>query len=450
MLKRLSSSKLSLLALVLGVTLFTTAAFADLAIGSAYSDLKEALRLTDSFTNDPEEVSYTMTSSLCYSVNGAAVYNQESIQKLDFTQQRNEYCSSYLRDGVVSEHITIEDFGNSRYISKSSLQDRWLVIENYPYKPQSSFYMSSFITSSSAPYLATSSFRGSRPVVRFLPWWLSSSFDDPRSQDLERIVDALAGNLASLVHAETAAGSGKRYNATIIGPQLSPLLQALAGLVTRDTISGYELSSINIDQIQGEALQNSQGFISYASLQVIFSGKDQQGSWQSITGDFLFNLTNLGTTTVEIPDLHQGNADFTDADSYWGQSFIDVDVMRQPLLEEKNQGTYRSRYLTGDKDAWYVVMERYLTLVIDDDMIIGHYREIPKSEDAWDPLEFIFMVENNAYHQGIVITEMISGTPAPELNLFPNNPASIGFSLWFPDRTDRIDTSETAWIMVFD
>ena len=450
MLKRVSHTRLSLLALVLGVVLFTTAAFADLATGSAYSDLKDALRLTNSFIGDPEDTGYTIISSLSYSVNGAPVYSQESVHKLDFAQQRNEYRSTFIRDGDTSETITIEDYANSRYITKHSSEDRWLVFENYPFNEWASpTYFSAHLSSSSSFRLASSSFRGARPAVRFLPWWLNSALDDPRSQDLERIVDAMAGNLISLVHAEPAAG-GIRYTATIIGPQLSPLLQALAGLVTRDTISGYELGNINIDQIQGEVLQNTQGIIVYASLQINLTGKDQSGTWQSVTGDFHFSLTDLGTTTINIPDLHQGNADFTDAESYWGQRFIDVDSFSQPILEEKYQGTYHSSFLSATAEAWSVVMERYLTIEIEGDIIRGHYREIPKSEDTWDPLEFKFTIENNIYVYKVVITELISGMASPEIGLYPMNPASIGFSVWHPDRANRNDVSETAWAMVFD
>jgi len=498
---------LSIMAAILGVALFTTAAFADLVSGSPYANLKGALKDTAlHLTSDAHTWNnYTMTTMYSLTLDNQLVERTEQMSRMNAQQELTELQTIHWNQGKETSTIEITDSANQQLLHKSSKDDAWVIYENYPARI--------FFSSSSS---------GPIRQVGMISSTFSEALIGSRSADLERIVDSAVGNLASMVQSEQLASGDVRYYGTVISGQMPPLLQALFGLGinslglwspyttyntdTYDTSlaiiggadgptqiylspAGSEMSmsvqiesdgqitqlpdqikveehvraqdtararmedsemqlsfgSMSISQITGEAWQNTEGWIYKVEGSLQFSAIDTLGESHTGQIQFGFNLDGFGCTVITLPDFNVVPVRIEQYNLY--RPMADFNVRLQP----KQFGHYTSQLLLydEDKDMWIVGCTRdaYLTPV--------HNSIHVMYTETWNPdvalqnsnetLEFTISNSMDDWG-GFVSDEGISGYMSAD------NPGLLNF--WFDDRngyelTGQFDVHESNWHLVF-
>ena len=494
---------LSIMAAILGVALFTTAAFADLVSGSPYANLKGALKDTALHLTDDAHTwsNYTLTSMYSVTLDNQLMERTEQVSRTNAQQELTELQTIRWDQGKETSTIEITDLANQQLLHKSSKDDAWVIYENYP-------AWNIFSSSSSGPIRQAGMISST----------VSEVLIGSRSADLERIVDSAVGNLASMVQSEQLASGDVRYYGTVISGQMPPLLQALFGLSinslgvwspyttyytdTYDTslaiiggadgpvavyvgsgtveveeipftvevvtaegtmplleqnirvgsdnrVSENEMQlsfgSMSITQITGEAWQNTEGWIYKVEGSLHFSAVDTLG--QSHTGQiqFGFNLDSFGSTVITLPDFNVVPVRIEQYNSY--RPMADFEVRLQP----KQFGHYTSQLLLYDEDMdmWIVGCTRDVYLTPAHNSVHVLYTE------TWNPdvalhnsnetLEFTISNSMDDWG-GFISDEGISGYMSAD------NPGLLNF--WLDDRngyelTGQFDVHESNWHLVF-
>ncbi|MCL2497275.1 MAG: hypothetical protein FWF06_01520 [Symbiobacteriaceae bacterium] len=420
--KLLATWSRSLTLLLIGAITFATVAMADLASGLAYHDFKKALKETAYYYSNRLMPNYTATSLMTLSVGGQEVVREEVTERWDLLAGRYQLEQVSL-GGRSYTHL--EDVAQGRIYTQGQYDDYWTVFEDAsPYfralaseavltAASNTPAAVGVIGSSDGP---TRVFIGEYPVLfpgQLAPRSSSAGhlvefdlYSNPRAEDLERIVDALVGNLAALVHSEITVEGGKRFSGVVTSAQLPPIVQALWPLVGQRVLFQAELRELALEQLSGSAVQSPEGHLTSCFLQLLGSGVDGNGQRQSLELLMGFAFEEVGSTSIMLPYLDDRTVYHSSSQVFSGQDDY------RPMLQAKDLGLYRSAILGVDAQSWFKLADCYLELWLEDDTIFGHYREV-YLQGHNSPVEVWFKVPNNAYLADTSIIEVV-GVSDPE------------------------------------
>lgn len=347
-----------LLSFVLGTLLFATTALADIVTGSGYDLLKDAFKLTAENCSDKFN-SFEWDFSSVIKDNENILTSRNGVWKFDKDNIATECISS-------CENVNGEKYSSSSYLDETSIitysnADQTYYITEFDQKQQMAFF--------------------------------TNPFKENRAEDIEKIVDALVGNLKDYVVITENPDGSKLLSVSLTEAQIPPLINALASFRSKEQFHVYgnndQTSNLTQDifvkEVKGTVLLNKDGVMESVSGTAILSGKDKQGQVHNISFEVLGKLIGINTTIVAKPDLTDKKVVKQTANSDFGPGITNP---------QKFVGKFKNDILI-EKDGRYIkIGERCIKIThMDNQTVTGRYYEEYKQgyeEYAVEKINFSF------------------------------------------------------------
>ncbi len=331
-----------------GFALLGTTAFADIASKTGYDELKDAAKTTAEALEEKVQ-SFTFEASFVLKDNNQVLSSESSVSKSDNINKRSDYTSvSQSFDGSKSTSYSYRDEGSRIYYNSAD--------DTY------------YVTEFTSPAKNISVF--------------SNPFDEESAKDVEKIIDALVGNLKDYVVVDENPDGSRELSGSLSEAQIPALVNAVSSFGFKQMVSDMVRSNdslplpqitedIFVKNIKGNASVNKDGIVESVLASGILSGKDKDGVSHDLTMEILLKLTDINTTLVEKPDLsgekvetHKQTAEEENALSAKhigkykndiviekdgipvkiGERFIDVENITEKTVSIKYHEVYKEEY----------------------------------------------------------------------------------------------------------
>lgn len=389
---KLNKKTVTALSFTLGATLFISTAFADALIGSGYDQLKSSIKTTASqmetgLGNYTMEAMYTMKN------------NGETFMEVS---QRTKYDSATK----ATENTSVTQYGKAEPTQNYSYQD-----------PNRSIWKGSFddtynVTEYSQPLPSRDrAFR--------------DPFKEQGAAELEKVFDAIVGNLKDYVQAENGTDGGKTYSASLSEAQVPALVNAIASfgfkkILVDESRSNREMnipqieSDIYVKKVTGLASQQKDGMLENITGEIVLSGKDKDGNVHDLSVGVTARMTAVGDTKIVMPDLT--NANVTKAEQ--GDNG----------LSSKYVGKYKNDIVIEKNGQFVKAGERVLEITsVGQGRVTGTYTETVKPEfekEIGEPLVFTFNDKSESDRGPAYIFTTSAGEKG-SFQLFPNGMGNV-------------------------
>ncbi|RUT35835.1 hypothetical protein EJP77_02135 [Paenibacillus zeisoli] len=338
---KLSKKGITALSFTLGACLFVSTAFADTLLGSGYDQLKGSAKNTASQMEKGLD-SYTIEALYALKDNGQTLYEESNTNKFDAQKQASENTSvTQVSSGNTTTNYSYTDQKHS--IWKNGTDDKYYVTE-FP----------------------EDEVRGKM---------FASPFNAKGAPEIEKIVDALVGNLKDYVQAEERADGGRVYSGSLSEAQVPAVVNAVSsfgikqmineqGRMQRDAKMPEIESDIFVKKVVGTAAENKSGLLENVTGEVILSGKDKNGTQHDLTLNIVLKLSNIGNTKITMPDLTGANVENVTDSGGFSSKFV---------------GKYKNNIITEKDGKFIKIGERNLEITsMDKDKVTGKYHETVK------------------------------------------------------------------------
>ncbi|MFH5183777.1 hypothetical protein ACHHV8_14725 [Paenibacillus sp. TAB 01] len=331
---KISKKGLTVLSFTVGACLFVSTAFADSLLGSGYDSLKSSAKSTAAMM-EKGLGSYTVEMLYSLKDNDKIVIQSSESKKFDTVNNMSESNTVTTgADGKTTNNYSYEDAKISAY--KNSAENKFYVKE-YP-----------------------------TDLKRRAPGEFNNPFNENGAPEIEKIVDAVVGNLKDYVQVEEGANGSKVYAGSLTESQVPALANAVASFGFKQSLSHEsELPAISNDifvkKVVGSAVENKEGYLENVTGNITLWGKDKNGVQHDLTLNVVLKLSDVGTTKVVKPDLTGSDVE---------------KVSYSNGLSSKYVGTYKNN-IVMDKDGKFVkIGERTLEITsVDGDKATGKYTE---------------------------------------------------------------------------
>ena len=323
-------------AFALGALILTTSAFADIILGSGYNDLKNSVKTTAAkLTNDVDSFTAQVTTSL--KVDGQILVESISNGKFDFENQSKESRNKYLEKGKIRESGWYSD--GKQDIYKNSDDGSYHVTEKRNNNKSNTI--------------------------------LVNPFEDERTKDAEKVLDAFMGGLQDVVQVEESTGM-KMYKGDILEEQIPSIVNALSSFIfkysildersAKDLNVPFPKSNIYLIGASGKAIENEDGILESGIFTASISAQDSQGNEHIYTMDFSVGIKEINNTVVKAPNLDGQEVTYISE----GQRF-----------DSKYVGKYKNDIVKVEKNSFEKYGERFIEITsVEDGNIKGKYYEI--------------------------------------------------------------------------
>lgn len=325
----------------LGSLLFASTAFAEINSKSGYVQLKDALKYTaESCSNKLS--SYTVDMSINMKDNGNIISSNNDIIKYDVTKGSKEDKSTNTNEGKTSEGYYYVD----KNVSISFNNE------------QGSYYVNEFQKED----------KGGN---------MNNPFKQKAANDMEKIADAIVGNLKdSVVVTENADGT-KQLSGNLSEAQIPAIANALVSYGLKSQFGNYNNNSntdtkmpkiaddIYVKEIKGNMTLSKDGLIQSVMGTGLLSGKDEQGKEHNLTFELLLKISDVNKTVVNKPDLTGKKV----------ETYVqkDYDKVAKP---EMYLGAYSNDIIIEKDGKFKKIGERIVDITsLDDKNIAGRYHE---------------------------------------------------------------------------
>jgi hypothetical protein len=346
---KLGKKAVTLLSFAVGACVFVSTAFADMTLGTGYDRLKSAIKQTAAQMDGGLD-NYTLETLMTLKANGQTMVEASQVNKVDNV-------------GKASEDIsTTRQFGGNTY-SHYTYSDPWMsVMKN---SQDDVYYVNEFPDGRGGNWSA-----------------FSNPFEEDGAQEIEKIVDALVGNLKDYVQVEETSEGGKIYSGSLSSAQVPALVNAVTSFVMKQIIRDQgrfgdddaakfpEMESdIFVSKVTGTAVENASGLLENLVGEVVLNGKDKDGASHDITMNIMFKLTDVGTTKVEKPDLSNAKVEKYSAPRFG--------------IGSKHIGTYKNNIILETDGEIIKIGERTLEITsAENGRVTGRFYETVKPEYA--------------------------------------------------------------------
>ncbi|MHC6179357.1 hypothetical protein ACYUJ6_05815 [Clostridium sp. JNZ X4-2] len=321
-----------------GILMFSTTAIAEVTSKNGYEQLKDSLKYTAKSCTSTLS-NYTLDSSFVVKDSGNIIYSQNSVNKYDISQNSEESTNSTFDGSVKRENYHYRD--STGYIDKNEQQDTYYVTEfantadNNKYK-------------------------------------LKDPFSEDRAGDIEKIADALVGNLKDSVAVTQKQNGIREISGSLSDAQIPALINALASFEFKNSFNNDDKSSIpklvkniSVKNIKGSMTTDKNGFIQTALGSGILSGTDKNGQDHNLTFQLLVKIEDINSTAVKKPDL-SGKKVLKNIEK-------DYTNLSNP---EKYLGKYKSDIIIEDNEKFTKIGEAVINVEkIDKNNISGSYQK---------------------------------------------------------------------------
>ncbi|RAV05512.1 hypothetical protein [Paenibacillus sp. YN15] len=412
---KFNKKTVTVLSFTLGATLFLSTAFADALIGSGYDQLKSSIKTTSS-QMEAGLSNYTMEAMYAMKDNGETFMEVSQRTKFDNAAQ-------------ATENTTVTQYAKGEPIQQYSYSDTTRSI--WKGNQDDTYYVTEY----------------AQPRAKGNPY--QDPFKEQGAAELEKVFDAVVGNLKDYVQAENRTDGGKTYTASLSEAQVPALVNAIASfgfkqLLTDEGRSNREVSipqmdsDIYVKKMTGVASQQKDGVLENMTGELVLSGKAKDGSVHDLSVSVTVRLTAVGETKIVLPDLT--NASVTKAEeSDYGFSTKYVGKYKNDIVLEKNGQFVKA----GERLLEITSVER--------DHMAGTYTEtvIPGFEaELGEPLSFTFTQEPDR-EKGPSFAYTLSSGEKGTIQLFPNGLAKVYMNI-YQDATVRGKLNPGLEVSVWD
>ncbi|RXT01920.1 hypothetical protein [Ammoniphilus sp. CFH 90114] len=369
---KLSKKKMTVLSFALGASVFVSTAFADMMLGSGYDRLKDSAKTTAAQMEKGLN-NYTIEALFTLKDNDHTLMQASTFNKMDTQKQ-------------ASENSTVTQYANGESTSNYSYSDKQVSI--WKSGIENKYYVTEF------------------PEDMDRENWskFSNPFNEKGAPEIEKIVDALVGNLKDYVQAEDRPEGGRIYSGSLSATQVPAIVNAVSSFGVKQMMRDQahmegkmefaEIESdIHVKKVTGTAIENKEGFLENVTGDIMLSGVDKNGVQHDLTLNVVFKLSDVGTTKITKPDLDGANVEKV---SHFGG------------LTSKHVGTYKNDIVV-EKDGKFVkIGERVIEITsVDGGKVSGAYSENVKpgfETDHPDSYQFKFEYKQNDYNPKFTYT----------------------------------------------
>lgn len=337
---KVSKKTITVLSFTIGACVFVSTAFADMLIGSGYDLLKSSAKNTAAQMEKGLN-NYTVEALFTMKDNGQTLLQATTSNKIDTEKQASE--NSTVTQNSNGETTTNYSYADPKLsIWKSGTDDKYYVTE----------FTEDMDTG-----------KGNR---------FENPFNEKGAPEVEKIVDAMVGNLKDYVQVEERAEGGRVYSGSLSEAQVPALVNAVSSFGIKQMISDQSRaernaklpeieSDIFVKKVWSTAVENKAGLLENLTGDVILSGKDKNGVQHDISLNVVLKLSDIGQTKITIPDLTGANVE---------------KVSQSGGFSSKHAGTYKNNIVI-EKDGKFVkIGERVLEITtVESDKIAGKYYE---------------------------------------------------------------------------
>jgi hypothetical protein len=359
---KLKKKTVMLLSFAMGTLLFTTNALAEVASKSGYDQMKDALKNTAESCSSKLS-NYTMDTSFVMKDNNEIVSSFNQVSKCDSIK------------GAREDKSTSIDYQN---IKK----------ENYTYNDKNSNI--NFNSSQNIYYVNEYDQPNGLTTFR-------NPFKEKSANDLEKIADAVIGNLKDYVLVSVKPDGSKELSGSLSESQIPALVNAVTSFEFKNSFGGYYAarlrvntntapkiaSDIFVKNVKGNIVVNKNGLIESILGTGTLSGKDDKGTEHTMTFEVLGKLHDVNTTVISKPDLTGKKV----------QKNTKSEIANKPNLKSYT-GQYKGDIVINKDGKLEKIGEKIIDIERSDDKVIaGRYHEEFKKgyeEYAADRKDFKF------------------------------------------------------------
>lgn len=330
-----------MLSFVVGSILFASTAFAEINSKNGYVQIKDALKYTaESFSS--KLTSYTVDMSTVMKDNGNIITQDDRLMKYDVAKGATENKSTTLNSGKTSEDYNYSDKTES--ISFNKEQNVYNV----------------------------NKYEGENNGASF-----SDPFKDKQEADMEKIADAIVGNLKDAVVVTENADGTKQLSGTLSEAQIPAIANALVSYGVKGIGNSYNnriqtdatmpriTQDVYVKEIKGSMTLDKDGLIQSAMGTGLISGKDDKGLVHNLTFELLVKISDVNKTLVNKPDLTGKKVETTIQKDYNKLGKPDMYI-----------GTYKNDIVIEKDGKFQKIGERLVDITsLDDNNIAGRYHE---------------------------------------------------------------------------
>lgn len=331
------------LSFALGSILFASTAFAEVNSKDGYVQMKDALKYTaESVTSKLS--SYTMDTSMIMKDNGNIISSNNSLIKYDVTKGANENKSTNINEGKTRTGYSYVDKNVS--ISFNDEQNVYYVNQIEGQVNRANF---------------------------------TNPFKQKQAGDMEKIADALVGNLKDSVVVTQNTDGTKQISGTISEAQIPAIANAVVSYGFKSRFgTPYMNARIGVDgkmpkiaddlyvkEVKGSMTLDKDGLIQSVMGTGLLSGKDDKGKEHSLTFELLVKISDVNKTVVNKPDLTGKKV----------ETYVQKDY-NKISKPEMYLGSYKNDIIIEKDGKFQKIGERFLLIVhLDDKNIAGSYHE---------------------------------------------------------------------------
>ncbi|MGH4119071.1 hypothetical protein [Clostridium sp.] len=327
---------------VLGTVMFTTTAIAQVATKSGYDQLKDSVKYTaeDCAT---KLSSYTIDMSMILKDNATVIYSENSLSKSDVKNGAQESVSEGLHGKTKTESYNYSDKKGSLYKNNE---------ENVYYE-----------TEYTSPHENNA---------------FSNPFKEEGASDIEKIADALVGNLKDAVVVTENIDGTKTLSGSLSESQIPAVIDAVVSYSAKSQFGNSYNNPNNesnipkitkdvfVSEVKGNMTTNKDGFIQSVLASGVISGKDEKGTEHKLTFEMLIKISNVNSTKVSRPDLSSKKVEKSVEKDY--------SKLSNP---EKYLGKFKTDILIEQEGEFVKIGEKFVDVTaIDDKGISGRHYEV--------------------------------------------------------------------------
>lgn len=389
-----------ILSFALGTLMFATTAMAEVTTKSGYDQLKDSLKYTGKQATTGLS-NYTLDMSTVIKDGNTVVYSQNTTNKYDIANR-------------AMENITETYDGNNTIKGYYYTDNSTRIVQNLQGKDNNStdtYYVTNFKDNKNDN-------------------WIKNPFDEERTADIEKIADAIVGNLKDAVVVSIKQDGTKELSGTVNNTQIPSIVNALVSFQFKNAFDSRFskmpklTKDIFVKDAKGNMTTDKNGLIKTALASGVLSGKDKNGQAHNLTFEVLAKITNVASTTVKKPDL-SGKKTIENTETSYSQEITNP---------EKYIGKYNNN-ITTEKDGKFIKIGESTVSIekIDSKTLSGTYEEkyISGYENQNTKFNFTgkFMTDKGAEsNANLTLNNDSKKDIKGHLYLYPNSPV-INFSM---------------------
>lgn len=324
-----------------GMVMLTTTVFAEVVSKSGYEQAKDALKYSaESFSSDLS--SYTVDLSMVVKDNGKIVMSDSTLSKCD-------------RNKSAQENINTSVKGNNK-VKSYYYRDKNVMITNDPM--EDIYFETKFETPEKG-------------------YNFSNPFKEENASDVEKIADALVGNLKDHVVVTNKPDGTKELSGTVSEAQIPTIINAVTSYMLKSNTASMNRNpneknlmplitkDVYIKEVKGKGLVDKNGLIQNVFGTGTFYGKDDKGVEHNLTFEVLCKVSNVNSTVVNKLDLSGKKVEKSVQNN--------KDELANP---EKFTGKYKNDIIIEKNGKFEKIGERTLNITQSDDKVVaGNYEE---------------------------------------------------------------------------